>query len=87
MSDREKLFELFQDINCPNIFMCNAHELQLAEYLIANGVTVQKHGRWLPCGFGKEIMCSVCGGELGDVWEYRHCPNCGAKMDKEETTP
>lgn len=41
------------------------------------------HGRWLPCGFGKEIMCSVCRGELDDVWEYRHCPNCGARMDGE----
>lgn len=41
------------------------------------------HGRWLPCGFGNEIMCSVCRGELDDVWEYRHCPNCGARMDGE----
>ena len=40
-------------------------------------------GRWLPCGFGKEIMCSVCRGELDDVWGYRHCPNCGARMDGE----
>ena len=39
------------------------------------------HGRWLPCGFGKEIMCSVCRCELDDVWKYRHCPDCGAKMD------
>lgn len=39
------------------------------------------HGRWVPCGFGKEIMCSACRCELGDVWEYRYCPNCGAKMD------
>ena len=39
------------------------------------------HGRWMPCGFGKEIMCSVCGCELDDVWEYKHCPDCGAKMD------
>lgn len=42
-----------------------------------------KRGQWMPCGFGKEIMCSVCRCELDDVWEYRHCPNCGAKMDLE----
>ncbi len=42
MTDSEKLYNLFQDINCPNIFMCNAHELQLAEYLVANGVTFAK---------------------------------------------
>ena len=38
------------------------------------------HGRWMPCGFGKEIMCSVCGCELNDIWQYRYCPDCGAKM-------
>jgi hypothetical protein len=42
------------------------------------------HGRWMPCGFGKEIMCSVCRCTLGDIWEYRHCPDCGAIMDMEE---
>ena len=39
------------------------------------------HGRWMPCGFGKEIMCSVCGCELDDGWEYRYCPDCGANME------
>ena len=39
------------------------------------------HGWWVPCGFGKAIKCSACGCELGDVWEYRHCPDCGAIMD------
>ena len=43
MTDTEKLYNLFQDINCPNIFMCNAHELQLAEYLVANGVTISEY--------------------------------------------
>ena len=40
-----------------------------------------KHGKWMPCGFGKEIMCSVCGCELKGGWWYRHCPDCGANMD------
>ena len=44
------------------------------------------HGRWMPCGFGKEIMCSVCGCELNDIWQYRYCPDCGAKMDLEESS-
>lgn len=42
---------------------------------------IVKHGKWMHCGFGKEIMCSVCGCELGDGWGYRYCPDCGAKMD------
>ena len=47
----------------------------------AADVVPVRHGRWLRCGFGKEIMCSVCRCELDDVWKYRRCPNCGAKMD------
>ena len=49
----------------------------------AADVVEVKHGRWMPYGFGKEIMCSVCRCELGDAWEYRYCPDCGAKMDGE----
>ena len=41
------------------------------------------HGRWEHCGFGKEVMCSVCRCELDDGWMYRHCPDCGARMDGE----
>ena len=62
-----------------------------AKYLIANGVTVQKHGRWeiildeWDCEFAK---CSACGGEFYDLEDtidtlMNYCPNCGAKMDGE----
>lgn len=44
---REKLIKIFEDINCPAhwLFPNNAEMLKLADYLIANGVTVQK---WIP---------------------------------------
>lgn len=58
------------------------------DYIVDGLPTIEaepvRHGRWLSCGFGKEIKCSVCGCELGDVWEHRYCPDCGAKMDKGE---
>lgn len=46
-----------------------------------------RHGRWEP---GNPI-CPICGedkfkGLYADIWsdwEPKHCPNCGAKMDKE----
>jgi len=64
-------------------FACNT--LDMVEDFVkkSSDVDIVKviHGRWLPYGFGKEIMCSVCRCELGDVWEYRYCPNCGAHMD------
>lgn len=46
-----------------------------------------RHGRWGP---GNPI-CPICGedkfkgldADIWSDWEPKHCPNCGAKMDKE----
>lgn len=60
---------------------------KIADHLIANGVTVQKHGRWITVN--GVIRCSECNArinyekEQGGCFfpdESRHCPNCGAKM-------
>ena len=42
-----------------------------------------RHGHWIDTGSGQE--CSVCGEiQYGyDNGRY-YCPNCGAKMDKEQ---
>ena len=46
------------------------------------------HGRWIEqekYTFGVMYDCSICGDRIldnGHSWNY--CPNCGAKMDKEE---
>ena len=60
----------------------NEYRLEVMNAPTVDAVKVV-HGRWMPCGFGKEIMCSVCGCELNDIWQYRYCPDCGAKMDLE----
>lgn len=64
-----------------------------AEYLIANGVVVQEHGRWeewWPGDIalimtGEEMLyrCSVCDAKYPDVEAYRYCPHCGNPMDGE----
>lgn len=57
-----------------------------------------RHGRWIPRGDDDSdagmYKCSECGDERyfgEEVWTSeeaatyaRYCPNCGAKMDKEE---
>lgn len=45
-----------------------------------------RHGRWL-CGDYYDIgdVCSECDWDSQMTHpSYRYCPNCGAKMDKEE---
>ena len=47
-----------------------------------------RHGRWIEqekYTFGVMYDCSICDNRIldnGHSWNY--CPNCGAKMDKEE---
>ena len=94
MPDREKLVELisetllWEDVTIENV--CK----QVADHLIANGVTVQKHGRWeifLSDYDDCEMMrCSCCGSEFYDGDNDtvdstpNYCSNCGAKMTGDE---
>lgn len=64
MDVRKKLVELLQDENNPawRWFPNNMAMMQLADYLIANGVTVQKCGYWVSltdCA-NAGVYCSVC---------------------------
>jgi hypothetical protein len=61
---------------------------KFAEFLIANGVAVQRHGKWICISEPDEndnvqCKCSVC--EAGDLHAKNtvvpYCPHCGAKMD------
>lgn len=65
------------------------------EYTPAADVAPVVHGKWLRSDDDWDslttIRCSVCGEEwcfemIDDVvlLNYKHCPNCGAKMDEEE---
>lgn len=63
-----------------------------AEKLIANDVAPVRHGRWEKCfeDWRQQIdgdKCSMCGFEHygTNLKNYKYCPNCGAKMDKEDT--
>lgn len=54
---------------------------------LTSDVVEVRHGRWEP---GNPI-CPICGedkfkgldADIWSDWEPKHCPNCGAKMDKE----
>ena len=80
MTDREKLIELLETVPAhqrlyPDLYV---------DYLIENGVTIQKRGKWVHKN--KEMYCSVCNEEalMDEIYyESPHCPDCGAIMGEE----
>lgn len=88
MTDYMKLSEILLD-ELPEEHPWKGNIKGLVETLIANGVTIQKHGRWI---YGEQdeddnvkAHCSVCG--TGDCHSVQlmnkipYCWKCGAKMD------
>ena len=78
---RERLSELLK--NSPHLdvlYHDDATYGQAADHLLANGVIVQKEGRWKGAGMG-DYYCSLCCETYTGGNEYKYCPNCGAKMD------
>lgn len=49
-----------------------------------------RHGKWISVDSDVIFECSECGTEVSTSWDYddpdmfTYCPNCGAKMDKED---
>ena len=102
MEVREKLVELLKTNACPSPFMCDptcryygfrdCFPDRFADYLIAHGVTMQKHGYLetvvevkdnTVCGNGVRIeykRCSCCKNPV-KFFEDDFCGSCGAKLD------
>lgn len=60
---------------------------QYIETIPTAEVVPVKHGKWIekPFLLGTSRFCSSCGSNYGMPHEvFNYCPNCGAKMDKEE---
>ena len=80
MDVREKLVELLQ----VDLSGSDGYEPELiADYLIANGVTVQVEAKlyWKPVKPGEwNLTCSACDSHLGCRENANFCPECGAKF-------
>ena len=90
---REKLIELIRKPIAilpdkkfsPYIKFTLTYAEELADHLIANGVTIQKEGKlyWKPVEKGVfNLTCSACDSHLGCRESAKHCPECGAKFKK-----
>lgn len=79
MTDKEKLIELAKHIVVPYFAK------EIADYLVANGVIVQKCGRWTRIDYrplAHDYLCSLC--NYASEGAYNYCPNCGTKMYAEK---
>lgn len=86
---REKLIDLLMDLPITRLTYeeMEKYSGDVADYLIANGVTIQKEGKlyWKPVGKGIwNLTCSACDSHLGCRENAKYCPECGAKFVKQE---
>ena len=95
MDVKEKLVELITEFYGCDPMYYDVDALAIADYLVSNGVTVQKCGYWVSvtdCA-NAGVYCSVCHKKVYKedyAWCNRknklrsdYCPHCGAKMDGE----
>ena len=93
MDVREKLVELIFKSLCRHIHKSCKLAENIADDLIADGVTVQECAEWeeieddwnmetiYKCSACKEEFVTIDGTPADNLWNY--CPNCGARMDLE----
>lgn len=75
-----------EDILCDNFDTYDLTRLKELVEADKEDVAPVVHGRWMPAGRGI-VACTECN---HGIWEHmalvnHYCPNCGAKMDMEDT--
>lgn len=66
---------------------CNMRAHKIVASIQASDVVEVRHGRWetAPCNGVYDMRCSACGFAPGiRFYSSDYCPNCGARMDKED---
>ena len=74
----------WQPHDCGKCYVNDCHIADIADHLIANGVTFRERGEWVHIG-GDEWRCPACGNVIftEGSWEkptQKHCDECGADM-------
>ena len=83
MDAKEKLVKLLDQFVYDDWYS----NYDIAEKLIANGVTVQECGNWKYYHKQNKAVCTSCNFERdldANFGKAIACPNCGAKMDLED---
>lgn len=97
--EREALIDLIAERNrntCNGALSCLQMK-RMVKSIPAADVAPVRHGKWKPvkynahCSCGKSygtyhFLCSACNHiAYSQPYGLTYCPNCGAKMDKEDT--
>lgn len=72
--------DLYEAMNSQDCEFSLIDALALIEEFPAADVAPTRHGRWIDSSNG--WMCSEC--EQDNTYDKPWCPNCGARMDKED---
>ena len=75
--------------DCSGIKCDDCENMIIADHLLANGVMVQKQGKWVSApikdkGYDSKTIptCTNCGYQ--SFITYTYCPDCGAKLKERE---
>ena len=83
---REDAIDTVLDVyyNTPDIDLSGKRLEAAILNIPAADVAEVRHGRWLCVDTDTEqfFLCNRC--KKKEYWESNYCPNCGAKMDKDE---
>ena len=98
MTDKKRLIDADAFAGClermtktayPNLFPGLLEAIDFVKDFPTVDAVEVVHGEWIVCGDGEYVpfMCSACGKTTS--WYHaqtaNYCPNCGAKMDQEES--
>lgn len=76
---KQRLIELLSTAGW-NLFTGGRIKAEIADHLIANGVTIRERGEWRLCKSDCMYVCSRCGYPVHpreqEEWDF--CPKCGA---------
>ena len=61
------------------------HLKKVIEVFPTESIAPVKHGHWVEQSDCDELVCSCCNGGYTLYDETPYCPNCGAKMDEDNT--
>ena len=98
-TERQKAIDLFYRVDpendgsdgCTVVYKVGNYSSDEIEAMLSDlpaaDVAPVRHGRWKIIKSAIEnAVCSCCGRRFQSYYEaYSYCPNCGAKMDKENT--